>query len=356
MHPLLRSWKTFLLYLAAWAPLGLMFGLLISVAGPLTKSETATLIVPVIVVLAFACLSPWYMCRALPLRSTNPWRLFGQHALAAVVVAAGLLIAASAYVSSLSDVLPGLNRGYTRAAPVLGAMITMIYLLSVAMHYVVIEAQTSRRSELLAREAQLRALKAQVNPHFLFNSLNSISSLTAADPMRARQMCIQLADFLRTSLRLGERTLIPFSEEMELTRMYLSVEQVRFGGRLQMAIDIEPACDDCEVPALMIQPLVENAVKHGIALLEQGGEIRMLGRIVKDGLRFVIENPYDPLAPSSRSGIGLANVRQRLDARYGSAASLDVEASDDTYRVTVLVPAKGAQASESMVRDEKRAS
>lgn len=335
MHPLLHSWKASLLYFAAWVPLGVILGLLVSAAGPLTAFETAFIIVPVIVILAFVCLSPWYACRALPLKSTGAGRLIGQHVLAAVVVSGAMLFVARIAASSL-------GQRVRTAGPVLGPMVAMIYLLSIAMHYVVIEAQTSRRSELLAREAQLRALKAQVNPHFLFNSLNSISALTASDPMRAREMCIQLADFLRTSLRLGERAAIPFREEMELTRMYLNVEQVRFGRRLQMSLDVEPACGDCEVPALVIQPLVENAVKHGIALLDEGGEILMLGRIVKEGLRFTIENPYDPLAPASRSGIGLANVRQRLEARYGNAARLDVEASADVYRVTVVIPVKSS--------------
>jgi two-component system sensor histidine kinase AlgZ len=342
MHPLRHNWKASLLYCAAWVPLGAIFGLLISVAGSFTAIETAAVIVPVTVFLAFVCLSPWYACRALPLRSTGAARLLGQHVLAAVVVSGVVLFLARIVASGLSDMLPGLDRRIGAASPVLAAMVAMIYLLSIAMHYVVIEAQTSRRSELLAREAQLRALKAQVNPHFLFNSLNSISSLTASDPMRAREMCIQLADFLRTSLRLGERASIPFREEMELTRMYLSVEQVRFGRRLQLALDVESACDDCEVPALVIQPLVENAVKHGIALLDEGGEILMLGRMVKEGLRFTIENPYDPLAPASRSGIGLANVRQRLEARYGNAARLEVEASDDVYRVTVILPVRSS--------------
>lgn len=340
MHPLLHSWKTWLLYLLAWAPVGLPFGLLMWRAGSLTALEATALTVPIVVVLAFVCLTPWFMCRALPLRGTGTFRLYGNWALAAIVVSVIVTMVGRIVVSSLSGALPGFERGFTAVTPVLGAVSMLIYLLAVAMHYVVIEAQTSRRSELLAREAQLRALKAQVNPHFLFNSLNSISSLTSSDPMRARQMCIQLADFLRTSLRLGERASIPFREEIELTRMYLGVEQVRFGQKLQTSIDVEPACGDCEVPALVIQPLVENAVKHGIALLEEGGSILMLGRIVKEGMRFTIENPYDPLAPNSRSGIGLANVRQRLEARYGSAARLDVEAGDDVYRVTVVVPVK----------------
>lgn len=340
MHPILQNWKASLLYMAAWVPLGAILGLLISVAGPLSALETASIIVPVTVILAFVCLSPWYACRALPLRSTGAGRLLGQHVLAAVIVSGVVVFVARLTASSLSNMLPGVDQRMRSANPVLAAMVAMIYLLSIAMHYVVIEAQTSRRSELLAREAQLRALKAQVNPHFLFNSLNSISALTASDSMRAREMCIQLAEFLRASLRLGERAIVPFHEEMELTRMYLNVEQVRFGGRLQLALDVEPACGECEVPALVIQPLVENAVKHGIALLDEGGEILMLGRMLKEGLRFTIENPYDPLAPASRSGIGLANVRQRLEARYGNAARLDVEASDDVYRVTLLFPVK----------------
>jgi two-component system, LytTR family, sensor histidine kinase AlgZ len=340
MHPIFQNWRAFLLYLAAWVPLGAMLGLLISVAGFLNTAETAAIIIPVTVVLAFVCLSPWYACRALPLRSANVVRLVGQHLLAAMLVAAGVLLVARLAASSFSDMLPRLDKRFMAATPVLTAMVAMIYLLSIAMHYVVIEAQSSRKSELLAREAQLRALKAQVNPHFLFNSLNSISALTASDAERAREMCIRLADFLRTSLRLGERASIPFREEMELTRMYLDVEQVRFGQRLRLHEDMEAACDECEVPALLIQPLVENAVKHGIALLVEGGEILMLGRRVREGMRFTIENPYDPDAPSSRSGIGLANVRQRLEARYGNAGRLEVEASKDVYRVTLTVPAR----------------
>jgi LytS/YehU family sensor histidine kinase len=340
MHPIFANWKVFLLYLAAWLPLGAMLGLLIRVTGGLSILETAAIAVPVVVVLAFDCLTPWYTCRVLPLRTARPSKLLTQHVLAAIIVAGLLVLLARLLAAALSGVMPGIDRRFAAATPVLSAMVATMYLLSVAVHYAVIETQTSRRSELLAREAQLKALKAQVNPHFLFNSLNSISALTAIDATSARTMCIRLADFLRTSLRLGERGSIPFREEMELTRMYLGVEQVRFGQRLRLTEDVDAGCADCEIPALLIQPLVENAVKHGVALLDEGGEIAMTGRREQDRLRFTIENPFDPGAPASRGGIGLENVRQRLEARYGDRARMEIEAGERSWRVTLTLPVR----------------
>jgi two-component system sensor histidine kinase AlgZ len=340
MHPLFQSPRALVAYLAAWIPLGVLLGLLTSTVGRLGPAETAAVIAPVSVVLAFVCLSPWYVCRSLPLRSTGGWTLLAQHLSAAIVVAGVVLLIGRLAAGSFSGMFPGIEDRFRSAAPLLTPIVTMVYLLSIALHYVVIEARTSRKSELLAREAQLKALKAQVNPHFLFNSLNSISALTAIDASRARAMCIRLADFLRVSLRLGERELIPFREEMELTRMYLDVEQVRFGDRLRLAEDVDPACADCQIPALLIQPLVENAVKHGIALIEEGGEISMIGRREGDTVRFTIENPFDPDAPASRSGIGLANVRQRLEARYGNAARMEVQAETHRFRVILTLPMK----------------
>ena len=190
-----------------------------------------------------------------------------------------------------------------------------------------------------ASPAELKALKAQVNPHFLFNSLNSISALTAVDAAKARQMCIHLSDFLRNSLRLGERAVVPFAEELTLTRAYLEVEQVRFGSRLRVFQDFDDGCSDCEVPPLLVQPLIENAIKHGIATLVDGGEISMTGRRSREGVRVVIENPFDPDAPETRkSGFGLINVRNRLQARYGSAARLEIQVEENRYRVILSLP------------------
>jgi two-component system sensor histidine kinase AlgZ len=342
MHPIFRNWKLLLLYLAAWIPIGAILGFLVSVAGNLNALEAAAVAIPVIVILAFVSLSPWYICRSKPLRAESAAGLLGQHVLAAIIVAGAITLVARLAASALSSFLPGLNQRFAAAVPILTVVVAMIYMLSIALHYVAIEVQASRRSELLAREAQLKALKAQVNPHFLFNSLNSISALTAIDATRAREMCVRLADFLRVSLRLGERATITFREELELTKMYLGVEQVRFGNRLRLAQDVDASCAEFEIPALLIQPLVENAVKHGIALLDEGGEILISGHVNGNMLRFMIENPFDPEAPPGRSGIGLANVRERLEARYGGAARMEVEAGDRRYRVTLTLPVRDA--------------
>jgi LytS/YehU family sensor histidine kinase len=259
--------------------------------------------------------------------------------LAAVVLGGLVLLVARGLAAGLAAFFPDLDRRFRPALPVLAGMSILFYLLAIALHYVLLAVESSRKAEVLARESELKALKAQINPHFLFNSLNSISALTAVDAARARDMCIRLSDFLRNSLRLGERITIPFSEELALARTYLEVEQVRFGQRLRVAQDVEEGCGDCDVPPLLVQPLVENAIKHGIATLVDGGEISMRARRSADSLRFVIENPFDPEAPLTRkNGIGLANVRNRLEARFGNAARIEVQVENDRYRVTLSLP------------------
>ena len=152
----------------------------------------------------------------------------------------------------------------------------------------------------LARDAELHALRMQINPHFLFNSLHSIAALTTVDSARAREMCIKLSDFLRSSLGLGQREIIPLSEELALARSYLEVEQVRFGARLQFTEDIQESCQDCAVPVLLLQPLVENAVKHGIAGLVEGGAVRLSVERLGGSVHVAVENGFDADAPTGQ--------------------------------------------------------
>jgi len=340
MHPVFRSKNGLLFYLAAWIPVGIMLTLMARVAGRFRWAESASITVPLTFLLACVCLAPWYSCRYLPLRSTPPWKLLINHLVAAMCATAIVMVLTNHLVVPISNrVFPRVHQGYASALPVLGGMVDLIYLLSIALYYVVLAIESSRQAELLSREAELKAIKAQINPHFLFNSLNSISALTTLDPPKAREMCIRLSDFLRTSLRLGERATIPFSEELALTRSYLDVEQVRFGQRLRVRQDFDPLCFDLEIPPLLVQPLVENAIKHGIATLTDGGEIALTGERVGNIIRVIIENPFDPDAPVARqNGFGLASVRNRLHARYGTAARLDVEVGQNLYRVMLSLP------------------
>jgi LytS/YehU family sensor histidine kinase len=222
----------------------------------------------------------------------------------------------------------------------------LLYLLAVAMNYVLLSVESSKEAETreqealtLAREAEIKALKAQINPHFLFNSLNSIAALATVDGARAREMCIKLSDFLRSTLSLGEKSRISFRDELALAKAYLDVEQVRFGARLRIELDTDGHCEGCVVPPLFLQPLVENAVKHGIAGLVDGGVIRLEAQCRDGWLHVKVSNEFDPDAPAPRRhGLGLQNVRGRLRALYENKARIDTTVSNNEFLVQVDLP------------------
>jgi LytS/YehU family sensor histidine kinase len=253
-------------------------------------------------------------------------------------------------------VLPGLEQRLEGHLGLLLGMGVLLYLLSSGLYYAALAMMESRDAErraaearTLAREAELASLRTQLNPHFLFNSLHSISTLATQDGARARVMCIRLADFLRTSLGLGSRDSIPLGEELALAKSYLEVEQVRFGERLRVVEEIEAGCRECAVPALLLQPLVENAVKHGIAGLVEGGSIRLAVERSGDAVAITVENGFDAEMPPPRSlGMGLTHVRRRLEVRYGEAATFDARAYGELYRVVLRFPCESPMASSSL--------
>jgi LytS/YehU family sensor histidine kinase len=221
-----------------------------------------------------------------------------------------------------------------------------LYLLSVAIHYLVITFEQSKETErrtlelkILAQSAELRALRAQINPHFLFNSLNSISALTTKDPAAARSMTLLLADFLRQTLKFGTDDLIALHEEIALCRKFIDIEQVRYGTRLQLKEMIADQARNCLIPPLLLQPLIENAVIHGIAHLINGGIILVEADAHADRLRIHIENPCDPERPrGKKGGVGLDNVRRRLQTLSDTEARLDVSEHNSTFVADLSMP------------------
>jgi two-component system, LytTR family, sensor histidine kinase AlgZ len=354
MHPILSQLRRLALYLLAWVPLTALLAYLLDVTGGLSPAESMALALPLCLIYAFICLSAYYSCRATPFDRSTISRLVATHGTGALV-ASGIWVLvgkALAYFLAKTSSLSSLDQNFARQIPLLLGTGVLFYLLSIDLYYVLMAMEASRQAEaqalqasVLAREAELRALKAQVNPHFLFNSLNSISALTSSDPAKAREMCILLGDFLRRTLGLGEKSTIPLEEELSLVHSFLAVEKVRFGPRIKMEENVDPQALDVAVPPLLLQPLVENAVVHGIAHLVEGGWIRLEVKSSDGLLSVVVENTFDPEAPPRRKGgVGLANVRQRLAARFGHQASFEAQAHGDLFRVNLALPSeKGAQ-------------
>src|ERR1035437_7559101 len=347
MHPLLATRGRTLLYLAGWVPILALLDYLMWASGGATWVQNTAVLGPACFLFAFACLSPWPICRVRPLRLAGaalwagPW--------AAAAAAASAMFTGAAWAMARME-------GRTAAhLDLLFGVGILLYLLSAGLHYASLAAEASREATLavaeaqtLARDAELHALRMQINPHFLFNSLHSIAALATTDGVRAREMCIRLADFLRSSLGLGGRESIPLREELALARSYLEVEQVRFGARLAFSEDIQESCQDCAVPVLLLQPLVENAVKHGIAGLVEGGAIRLSVERLGASVLVAVENGFDPDAPPpNRLGMGLPHVRRRLELRYGDAASLEAGGREGVYRVELRFPCESPIASSS---------
>ena len=347
MHPILERTERLASYLGASLIVAVLLAAVLTRQG-LSALEALVLLLPIVLVYSTVCLSAWYVCRATPLRTSGVIRILASSGVAAMVAGGLWLGLARLWIAMLGATHafgPAAVR-YREQVPFLFAAGVLLFLLALAVHYLLLAFETARTAErlqlqleLLARDAQLRALRAQLDPHFLYNSLNSISALTSSDPAGARRMCLLLGDFLRDTLRINTRERIPLADELALVERFLSIEQVRFGARLQVERRIDAAASQCRVPPLLLQPLVENAVTHGIAGLLEGGVVRL--DIAREDARIsiAIENPRDlDASPPARRGVGLDNVRQRLSMMFGASATLETRAEARRYRVELDLP------------------
>lgn len=208
------------------------------------------------------------------------------------------------------------------------------------------ERERLLRAETEARAARLSALRYQLNPHFLFNSMNAVVTLIQEEDVAAAiEMLVQISDLLRTSLDDGLRLEVPLSQEMIFTERYLEIERVRLGERLRVDVEIPPETLEAVVPSLLLQPLVENAVRHGVAPAVEGGRVAIRSELREERLRLVIRNtgmrPGDAAAQRSRAsnGIGLANTIERLRGLYGDDHSLVLQWPEEGgCEVTIELP------------------
>jgi len=346
MHPILADAKQLGLYLLGCLPIGVV--LVIGLGQQGAWGTAAVFFLPLMLIYAFMGLSAYYLCSAFPIgKQDRSWRAVPAHLSAAATIGALWVGLAWVWARLLESLNIGLQPQLYLSQPwllfVVGAL---LFWLATAFHYVLIASNASQNAErrslesgLLAREAELKALRAQLDPHFLFNSLNSISSLTAGDPSAARKMCLLLADFLRDTLRLGAAQKISLQEEVSILDRYLAIEQVRLGARLTVFKDLGREALTARVPALILQPLAENAVLHGIAQLLDGGTVGIRAERQNSMLIVRVTNPCDPdRQRQKRPGVGLSLVRQRLQSQFGSAGRLEVTEDRGEFIATLSLP------------------
>ena len=346
MQPILAGRQRVALHVIAWLLVGAMLALFVQMVIGAPWIEALVFAVPLGLIASPISLSSWYVCRAMPLERSGALR---------VGVAALLASLATAFIWAAVArgwwlLLGGLGFALPREAVALlvataVGLGSLTYLLSMAVHYLVQAAEDSAaaarhalEAEIAQRDAELRALRAQVDPHFLFNSLNSVVALIGPDPDKARAMCQLLADFLRDSLTLGSVARIPLGREVALAQQYLRIEHVRFGRRLDVFADVASEAGAVLVPPLILQPLVENAVRHGIATCLDGGRIEIAATRVGDRAIIVVTNPRDEDASRRGTGFGQQIVRRRLQATFGGRALLSVEPTRAGYRASVTLP------------------
>jgi len=207
--------------------------------------------------------------------------------------------------------------------------------------------------EVQLANAKLSALRMQLNPHFLFNAMNSISSLMRTDVNAADTMLEQLSSLLRITLERGDVKLIPLHEEMEFIEVYLSMQDQRYAGRIRRDVAIDSELHDALVPAMILQPIVENAYAHGLSKIEKDGELLIEARRQSDRVNFEVTNSgvgmqSSPVIHTNGHGLGLTNVRNRLQLHYGENCSFQMSEIDRTHvKVTIVLPFQLSEKTES---------
>jgi two-component system, LytTR family, sensor kinase len=344
-HPLTNNYRLLGFYALFWATISI-FNIVLQVLWynvpfvySLLDSGTNYVLYPIL------GSSIWYSIRYNSIEEVSVGRLIIFH-----LIAASILCGIWVYISYaiyqpfirdnntfLRDGLPSkIFAGYIMYA------IYLVFFYAVN-YYQSLKEKIKKESEYkaLIREAELQALKSQINPHFLFNSLNSISSLTISNPEKAQEMVINLSTFMRYSLMHNEKEMVSFSRELENIKLYLSIEKVRFGKKLNAEFEIDAHCMEAEIPNMILQPIFENAIKYGVYETTDQVTIKTICNCEGNFLKITIVNDYDASTIKRRGeGIGLRNIRKRMEIIYNSPDLMKVTDHKTSFEVQLIIPQK----------------
>ncbi len=345
-NPLIERIKHIYIYAIVWAVISILQTILIILATDLKFYVAVTDSLVFNVLFAFLAVTVWY-----PIRYGNPEGkltvgIVITYLIVGLIILTGwlylgymilklILVEHETYFTFLNDsFIARLATGILYYGVVL-----LIYHLFIYSKELEAKNLNETKLNLLVKESELNVLRSQLNPHFLFNSLNSISSLTISDPETARDMIIKLSEFLRYALKHGEREKTKFSDEIKNIELYLQIEKIRFGEKLIFEKKIGKGCDQGLIPNMILQPLFENAVKYGVYESTEPITIRMSCESVAGNMEIHIRNNFDSSQVSRKgAGIGLKNVRNRLLLIYGRDDLVHIHRSENEFEVKMLIP------------------
>lgn len=294
----------------------------------------------------FLTLGIWYPVRFISLKHTSTVDILLNHLGTASISIVIWYLAAYTTLNYMLDGAEDYLAFLNNSAPWRFAMGLFYYIITIFIYYLYIsfrnmEEKIAQEAELkgLIRETELNLLKSQINPHFLFNSLNSISSLTITNPEKAQEMIIKLSDFLRYSIGQKEKQLVTLQDELHNINLYLDIEKSRFGERLNFTIDVPGSCLEREVPNMILQPLIENSIKHGVYESTEPISIWVKCKEEGNSMKITIKNNFDPDSRAKKgTGMGLKNIQNRLKIIYQADYLMQISNKDNIFSVSVSFP------------------
>lgn len=342
-HPILKSRKVFLIYILLWVlvsvfQFSMVFGELESL-----KWAVIGLVFFQNFALAVLLIAAWFGIRYINLETQRSFQFLLNHLIYLIVILA-IWINLSNWLDSLV-----LAQNFVKYNAKVGSVKLLLgvfsYLLFILFQYFDAyyesyfkKLEIERKLNESLKESELNLLKTQLNPHFIFNALNSISSLTLLDSQKAQEMILKLSDFLRYMVEASKTQLVSLERELTMCQAYLDIEKVRFGEKIKIEFEIQTETLAFQVPSMMLQTLFENAIKHGVYNSLESESIFCRTYIEDDRLLIIVKNSYDDGQAKPGTKIGLKNLKNRLDLVYDKAAIVDIENDGETFRILLNLP------------------
>jgi two-component system LytT family sensor kinase len=345
-HPVLENRVRFMVWWLVWLFLALGQALLYYFAyGKFANISIADALLSLLIYSGIA-LSLWYPFSFFNKSDTKPLSvILNLVVMGAITIASWVLLTKMLMLLILPQ-QDNFNEYWTATFPYrigtgvfIYGMIILTYYLFASLTNLSEKKSREAKLESLVKETELKMLRSQINPHFLFNSLNSVSSLTITDPEKARDMVIKLSEFMRYALSKKDEQPVSLRSELENLRLYLEIEKVRFGDKLSTNEEIDEKCLEIQMPVMILQPLYENAIKHGVYESTECVRITTRVKMIDGYVEFIISNNYDS-SPAMRkgTGTGLLNVARRLELFYGNKASIKTTKENGLYTVSLYIP------------------